>query len=147
MVAVVESSCEKANEQIVSARAVLTSILFGIGFLLNPVEFDAEPLEVPECVHQMTSDDAMWVRNAKKAWAREKTIRLFKEVVWKVYRSMKSTHRLPIGNLSLHGGGRLKPHRSHKDGLDVDSGYYFTDGRFRKWFGKPTRRHLDTARQ
>ena len=107
----------------------------------------AEKLRHPDCVYQLRSDAAMWVRNDKKAFGTQKAIRLFRAAVWKVRRQFKNTHRVPVGNLSYRGGGPIKPHRSHKDGRDVDAGYYFKDGRFRKWFGKPKQAHLDVARQ
>jgi murein endopeptidase len=38
-----------------------------------------------------------------------------------------------VGDLSRKGGGRLKPHRSHQSGLDVDIGYYFKGNRYSRW--------------
>lgn len=35
--------------------------------------------------------------------------------------------RLVIGDLSREGGGRLRPHRSHRSGRDVDIGFYMVD--------------------
>lgn len=35
--------------------------------------------------------------------------------------------RLVVGDLSRQGGGRLRPHRSHRSGRDVDIGFYMVD--------------------
>src|SRR5690606_3369524 len=35
--------------------------------------------------------------------------------------------RLSVGDLSRRSGGRLRPHRSHRRGLDVDLGFYMRD--------------------
>jgi penicillin-insensitive murein endopeptidase len=35
--------------------------------------------------------------------------------------------RLVVGDLSREGGGRLRPHRSHRSGRDVDIGFYMVD--------------------
>jgi penicillin-insensitive murein endopeptidase len=52
------------------------------------------------------------------------TVLLFVEREWQA-----GDHRkFGIGNISLAGGGRFKPHDSHKDGLQVDVRPLRTDG-------------------
>lgn len=36
-------------------------------------------------------------------------------------------HRLTVGDLSRHRGGRFSPHRSHRTGRDADIGFYVVD--------------------
>ena len=50
------------------------------------------------------------------AHPRMMTVLLFIEREWQA----KDHRKFGIGNISLAGGGRFKPHDSHKDGLQVD---------------------------
>lgn len=52
------------------------------------------------------------------------TVLLFVEREWQAMDHRK----FGIGNISLAGGGRFKPHDSHKDGLQVDVRPLRTDG-------------------
>ncbi len=68
--------------------------------------------------------------------------------------------RLTIGDISLHRGGRFRPHRSHRCGRDIDIAYYMVDAdgspayapRFVRFANDGTSRdheydtHLDDAR-
>jgi hypothetical protein len=40
----------------------------------------------------------------------------------------------------------MRPHRSHRDGRDIDVGYYFKDGRSRRHFARASARTLDLPR-
>jgi penicillin-insensitive murein endopeptidase len=39
--------------------------------------------------------------------------------------------QLVVGDLSREGGGRIRPHRSHRSGRDVDIGFYVIDAQAR----------------
>ena len=68
----------------------------------------------------------------KRAFGHSHTLELFRRGVRAVVEAFKDTPALPVGDVSYRGGGRMRPHRSHKDGRDIDAGYYFKDGRARR---------------
>jgi murein endopeptidase len=126
----------------------MIAFLLALSVILSvPTANKPETGRYPDCTHELVSDDALWVRKAERAFGTPKAVHLFKQAVWAVHKEFGGAHRLPVGDLSYRGGGPIKPHRSHRDGRDIDVGYYFKDGRFRKWFGKPKTAHLDVARQ
>ncbi|HJL17950.1 MAG TPA: penicillin-insensitive murein endopeptidase [Sandaracinaceae bacterium LLY-WYZ-13_1] len=55
------------------------------------------------------------------------------ELVGLIHRAAARVHeespgpRLLVGDLSRRGGGRLRPHSSHRNGRDADLGFYLTD--------------------
>ncbi|MBM4387204.1 MAG: penicillin-insensitive murein endopeptidase, partial [Deltaproteobacteria bacterium] len=51
-----------------------------------------------------------------------------------------------IGALSKEGGGRLKPHKSHRNGLDIDIGYYYKDNVQLKYFTPMNEDNLDVEK-
>src|SRR5690606_15484318 len=51
---------------------------------------------------------------------------------------------LYVGHFSAHFGCKLRPHKSHRAGRDVDLGYYYTNGE--AWYRRATARNLDRAR-
>lgn len=57
-----------------------------------------------------------------------------------------STPPLAIGHLSRKGGGRLRPHRSHHSGRDVDAGYYHLKGSSPPRWQLASRDNLDVPR-
>ena len=101
----------------------------------------------PRISVQLTSGDGLWVRSPSRAFGRAGTVRLLRAGIRAVRQRFSGTPALPVGDLSRRGGGRLRPHRSHRDGRDADVGYYFTDGRERRWFAAPKRKTFDVARQ
>ncbi|MFT5430466.1 MAG: murein endopeptidase [Myxococcota bacterium] len=103
-------------------------------------------LAYPGCVHQLKSGSGFTVRTPKRAYGTKKAIRLFKKAVASVRKKFRKTATLPVGDLSYRGGGRMRPHRSHRDGRDMDVGYYFKDGRSRNWFAKARAKTLDVPR-
>ncbi len=103
-------------------------------------------LFAPAATHLLTSGGGVHVRVAERAYGTEKAIRLFKQAVAKVKVAIPGTPDLMVGDLSFHGGGRMKPHRSHRDGRDMDVSYYFKDGKARKWFERATLKNLDVKR-
>jgi murein endopeptidase len=58
--------------------------------------------------------------------------------------SHPETPPLYIGHLSAPGGGRLRPHKSHQSGRDVDLGYYYRGGA--KWYARANAKNLDVER-
>ncbi len=56
----------------------------------------------------------------------------------------EGTHKVIIGHLSAKNGGRLKPHKSHQSGRDVDLSYFYKDQK--SWYTVANDRNLDKAR-
>jgi len=54
------------------------------------------------------------------------------------------TQKMIIGHFSARRGGRLKPHKSHQAGRDVDVSYYFVDTK--AWYSTANAQNLDRAR-
>jgi penicillin-insensitive murein endopeptidase len=51
---------------------------------------------------------------------------------------------LYVGDFSARSGGKLRPHKSHQSGRDVDLGYYYSTGE--AWYKRATSKNLDRAR-
>lgn len=86
------------------------------------------------------------VRNPVRAWGTAKTVRLLSEVLPVVARELPGTHDLRVGDLSWRGGGKIRPHRSHRKGLDADVSYFTLGDRPDYWLIQTTTRDLDLAR-
>lgn len=56
------------------------------------------------------------------------------------------TPRLALGDISARRGGRIRPHRSHQNGLDADVGFYYRDTGETRWFAPANRTNLDVER-
>ncbi len=104
-------------------------------------------LQYKGCVHLLESGDGLWVRNPQRGYGMKKTVRLLRKASKAVRAKFADTTDITIGDVSYRGGGKMSPHLSHKHGLDADVGYYYKDGRFRRWFAKTAPYQLDLARQ
>lgn len=103
-------------------------------------------LRHPSVTHAVTSGDGLWVRSPKRSFGTRKTVTLFRRAVQKVRKRFPGTAELMVGDLSYRGGGRMRPHRSHRDGRDIDAAYWLRDGRPRRWFARARYKTLDVAR-
>lgn len=65
-----------------------------------------------------------WVRRNAAAWGTDGTVAILQWALAEVVRLHPGTVPVVIGALSRQQGGRLRPHRSHQSGRDVDIGYY-----------------------
>ncbi|MCA9520808.1 MAG: penicillin-insensitive murein endopeptidase [Myxococcales bacterium] len=65
------------------------------------------------------------VRNPEKSYGTNKTISHIIHCVRMIKRRFRRAPKVVIGNLSRKGGGRLRPHKSHQSGRDVDIAYYY----------------------
>lgn len=95
---------------------------------------------------ELTSQPGLRVRNSKRAFGTRTAVDVIANSVQVVLKQHPKTVDLPVGDLSWRGGGRMRPHRSHRDGRDIDVGYYFNDGKQRRHFRKANRKSLDAAR-
>ena len=126
---------------------LMASVMVVLGAAGSPKPADTTAVPFPRCSHQLTSGGGIWVRNPKRAYGQPKTVRLLREAIAEVRRRYPGTPDVMVGDLSTKGGGRLRPHLSHRDGRDADVGYYFKDRRARRWFQKATAKTLDVERQ
>lgn len=65
------------------------------------------------------------VRNPKRSYGTNNTISHVMHCLRMLKRRYRRAPKLVIGNLSRDGGGRMRPHRSHQSGRDVDIAYYY----------------------
>ena len=102
-------------------------------------------LRHPDAVHQLKSQPGIVVRNGVRAWGTERAVRVFAQAVETVRTRFAGTVDLPVGDLSYRGGGKMRPHRSHRDGRDIDVGYYLNNGRGPRFY-KATSKTIDVER-
>ncbi len=62
------------------------------------------------------------VKRPNLAYGTPRTIRAIKAAVSRYKQRRPKSPRVHIGDISKRGGGRLKPHKSHQKGVDVDIG-------------------------
>ncbi|GEM_PF-2543257 len=84
-------------------------------------------------------------RRKRTTWGRPYVIALLNDSFRAMHRLWPDRHPAIVGSLSRLGGGRLRPHRSHRAGRDIDIGY-FTREPARKAWGVPRLDQIDYAR-
>lgn len=76
---------------------------------------------------QLHADEGMITR-PKRNWGTQEMVNAIRTAVAAVRaKHGPETQKLAVGDLSLPGGGRFPPHKSHQSGRDADIGYYFKD--------------------
>jgi murein endopeptidase len=100
----------------------------------------------PAAIVQLESTPGFRVRDPSRAFGTAKAVRLFADAVEKASQAFSHMPVLPVGDMSHRGGGHMRPHRSHRDGRDIDVGYYFKDGKSHRYFEKATPKNLDVPR-
>ncbi len=79
------------------------------------------------------------------AYGTQETIDSIVRAVDKVHAAFpEGTPKVIIGHISAKGGGRLKPHKSHQAGRDVDLSYFYKDQK--GWYTVANEQNLDRAR-
>ena len=78
-------------------------------------------------------------------WATSETIAAIQTVVETVCELFPDTPPIAVGDISDADGGRLKRHKTHQGGRDVDFGFYYKAGKG-SWFVPGTSLNLDLAR-
>ncbi len=86
-----------------------------------------------------------WVRNDKRSWGANKTIRLLTKVLPRVKKRWPKSPDLMVGDLSHKGGGHMRPHASHQNGLDADIAYYHLSNKKGKKRKRSRRSHFKVA--
>jgi murein endopeptidase len=75
------------------------------------------------CVHQIKSSPLFKVRNPKRSYGTKQAIHTLKVAAERFSKRAPGTS-IRVGDMSWLGGGRMRPHASHRKGLDVDLGYF-----------------------
>jgi penicillin-insensitive murein endopeptidase len=82
--------------------------------------------------------------SASCAYGTQETIDSLSKAIDKVYAKYPDSQKLIIGHISAKNGGRLRPHKSHQAGRDVDISYFYTDTK--NWYAVANEKNLDRAR-
>ncbi len=127
-------------------RMLLTALVVATTLPSVAEERHQSALFAPAVVFQLMSAPGFEVRNPERAFGTQKAVDLFRRTMRRLTEQFKALPDVCVGDLSVKGGGRLRPHRSHRDGRDIDIGFYFKDGRERRWFERATPRTLDAPR-
>lgn len=93
---------------------------------------------------QMPKGDHWTMTDPGHCWGTQETVDNIALAIEKVNKAFDSTPKLYIGHISGQHGGRLKPHKSHQAGRDVDLGYYYANGA--GWYTTATADNLDKPR-
>lgn len=100
------------------------------GILFNAVEFPDSPL---------------WKRaDPTHSWGTAESVKFVEFAITRVNERFENTPLLYVGDFSGRSGGRLRPHKSHQSGRDVDIGYYYSGEAV--WYQRADARNLDRAR-
>jgi len=124
---------DQIGELVKSDPNALGSMSLGLpnrGMLFNAVEFPDSPL---------------WKRaDPIHSWGTRESVEFVEYGIKKVNEQFPDSPALFVGDFSAHGGGRLRPHKSHQSGRDVDIGYYYLDQAV--WYRRADAKNLDRAR-
>jgi penicillin-insensitive murein endopeptidase len=124
---------EEIGEIVQKDPSALGSMSLGLpnrGMLINPVEFPESPF---------------WKRaDPTHSWGTRESVEFVEYGIKRVNEQFPDSPVLYVGDFSAHGGGRLRPHKSHQSGRDVDIGYYYTGEAV--WYRRADARNLDRAR-
>jgi murein endopeptidase len=78
------------------------------------------------------------------AWGTRESIDWVAHAITRVNEYFPRSPVLYVGDFSAQRGGKLRPHKSHQSGRDVDLGYYYSTGE--AWYKRATSKNLDRAR-
>lgn len=92
----------------------------------------------------MPEDPAWHVVDPANSYGTPESIASIVSAIGKVAQAYPDSPPLYVGHLSAPAGGRLRPHKSHQSGRDVDLGYYYRGGK--NWYARANAKNLDTAR-
>ena len=87
------------------------------------------------------------IRNPSRSFGAWNTIAHLRQCFAKVQEKDRRFPKIMMGSISREGGGRLKPHKSHQSGLDVDIGFIPRKSQHRgRWFNAIPSGTLDVKR-
>ncbi len=121
------------QRRVKSDMASLGSISIGApnrGRLLNGIRF-------PDGDHWKLTDPG-------NAYGTRETVDSIVRAIDKVRQKFPDSAPVIVGHLSSKNGGRLRPHKSHQAGRDVDLSYFYTTDK--GWYAVANQSNLDRAR-
>lgn len=90
-------------------------------------------------------ESPLWkLADPEHAWGTRESIDFVAHAIRRVNEYFPNSPVLYVGDFSGRSGGKLRPHKSHQSGRDVDLGYYYTNGE--AWYRRATSKNLDRAR-
>jgi penicillin-insensitive murein endopeptidase len=90
-------------------------------------------------------DSVFWkLADPAHAFGTRETIDFVSHAITRVNEYFPDSPLLYVGDFSARSGGKLRPHKSHQSGRDVDIGYYYSTGV--AWYKRATARNLDRTR-
>jgi penicillin-insensitive murein endopeptidase len=92
----------------------------------------------------MPEDPAWHIVDPANSYGTPEAIASITSAVNQVTLAYPESPPLYVGHLSAPTGGKLRPHKSHQSGRDVDLGYYYRGGG--KWYARANARNLDVER-
>lgn len=72
----------------------------------------------------MQSVPGMRVRNVARAYGTKRVIQLLEAAAFDMRARWPDAPDIEIGDISFPNGGRMRPHKSHQSGRDIDLSYY-----------------------
>jgi LysM repeat protein/murein endopeptidase len=93
---------------------------------------------------QMPLSDKWAMTDPGNAYGTREAIDQLIAAVEAVHEKYPKSPKLIVGHWSSRRGGRLKPHKSHQSGRDVDVSYYYTNGA--GWYSLANAKNLDRPR-
>lgn len=94
---------------------------------------------------RMPDGDRWKLTDPGNAYGTQETIDSIVKAIDKVHTAFpEGTQKVIIGHISAKGGGRLKPHKSHQAGRDVDLSYFYKD--VKAWYAVANEQNIDKAR-
>ncbi len=85
-------------------------------------------------------------KNDKAAFGTDETVALITWACAQMERLFPGTVPMVVGDLSAETGGRLRPHKSHQSGRDVDFGFYLVGNQKLTYFRDATPKNLDVEK-
>ncbi len=90
-------------------------------------------------------DNERWtLTDPGDAYGTQETVDSIKRAIDKVFAKYADSPKVIIGHLSAKSGGRLRPHKSHQAGRDVDLSYFYNQKV--GWYTYATEQNLDRGR-
>jgi murein endopeptidase len=100
------------------------------GALVNGIQFPPSPF---------------WQRtDPLNSWGTRESVEFVEHAIRRVNEQFPNTPVLFVGDFSPPKGGKVRPHKSHQSGRDVDLGYYYNNDS--AWYLRASSRNLDRAR-
>lgn len=85
-------------------------------------------------------------KNEKAPYGTDETVAILTWAFERMTQLYPGTAAVVVGDISAERGGKLRPHSSHQNGLDVDIGYYYQGNERQRRFLDATADNLDTEK-